>query len=703
MNQFNIFLDFYRIIAEMTEEEIVSAIGSPKYRNTVESVRRIFLEQGEKAANEEKKKLPSVTFSANYRGGRSNATLVKYLGYIVIDIDHLSKEELARILQTVRACSYTRIAFISPKGMGLKIIAHTQRPDGTLPDTIQEIEDFHNAAYNKVASFYSQLCQTEIDTSGQDVGRTCLLSYDPGIYFNRDATPFIVEQPPLFYKTQKKKKTPGRKKQETDNNPVSEETALNYHSSHASLMVTLNYYHNKSEKYTEGNRNNYLHHLACKYNRHGIPDQEAAAFIKSLFTDLPAVETDSLIASAYAHTEEFNTNKLNSTQKRMLQIEQHISECYETRYNELLHIMEYRRRVSETEQPDPFRILDDRMENSIWMEMNELGYACNVKMIQNLIYSDFSSSYHPIREYFKELPEWDGTDYIRILADSVRTNHQSFWTECLERYLVGMCAAATQDDVVNHTVLLLCSEVQNIGKTTFINNLLPPELRTYLSTGLINPNSKDDLAKIAQSMLINLDEFEGMSGRDLNTFKDLVTRKVISIRLPYARRSQNFPHTASFAGTCNYQEILHDTTGNRRFLCFHADSIEFIKINYTQLYAQIKHLLNTPGYQYWFTQEDNNRIEKNNEDFIFHSPEEELVLTHIRKPERFEKVQYLTVSEIAELIRERTGYQYSIGAKIQIGKVMVKHNFEPKKGRNGRRYAVFVIAPEQVKSNRLYE
>lgn len=703
MNQFNIFLDFYRIIAEMTEEEIVSAIGSPKYRNIVESVRRIFLEQGEKAANEEKKKLPSVTFSANYRGGRSNATLVKYLGYIVIDIDHLSKEELARILQTVRACSYTRIAFISPKGMGLKIIAHTQRPDGTLPDTIQEIEDFHNAAYNKVASFYSQLCQTEIDTSGQDVGRTCLLSYDPGIYFNRDATPFIVEQPPLFYKTQKKKKTPGRKKQETDNNPVSEETARNYHSSHASLMVTLNYYHNKSEKYTEGNRNNYLHHLACKYNRHGIPEQEAAAFIKSLFTDLPAEETDSLIASAYAHTEEFNTNKLNSTQKRMLQIEQHISECYETRYNELLHIMEYRRRVSETEQPDPFRILDDRMENSIWMEMNELGYACNVKMIQNLIYSDFSSSYHPIRKYFKELPEWDGTDYIRILADSVRTNHQSFWTECLERYLVGMCAAATQDDVVNHTVLLLCSEVQNIGKTTFINNLLPPELRTYLSTGLINPNSKDDLAKIAQSMLINLDEFEGMSGRDLNTFKDLVTRKVISIRLPYARRSQNFPHTASFAGTCNYQEILHDTTGNRRFLCFHADSIEFIKINYTQLYAQIKHLLNTPGYQYWFTQEDNNRIEKNNEDFIFHSPEEELVLTHIRKPERFEKVQYLTVSEIAELIRERTGYQYSIGAKIQIGKVMVKHNFESKKGRNGRRYAVFIIAPEQVKSNRLYE
>ena len=178
---------------------------------------------------------------------------------------------------------------------------------------------------------------------------------------------------------------------------------------------------------------------------------------------------------------------------------------------------------------------------------------------------------------------------------------------------------------------------------------------------------------------------------------------MISFRLPYARRSQNFPHTASFAGTCNYQEVLHDTTGNRRFLCFHPYSIQFITINYAQLYAQIKYLLNKPGYQYWFTQADNERLEENNEAFIFHSPEEEMVLTHIRKPERFEKVYYLTVSEIAELIRERTGYQYSIGAKIQIGKVMVKHNFESKKGRNGRRYAVFVIAPEQVKSNRLYE
>ena len=62
MEHFTIFQDFYRVIAEMTEEEIVSAISNGTYRETVEDVRRILAEQGEKAANEKKIELPEITF-----------------------------------------------------------------------------------------------------------------------------------------------------------------------------------------------------------------------------------------------------------------------------------------------------------------------------------------------------------------------------------------------------------------------------------------------------------------------------------------------------------------------------------------------------------------------------------------------------------------------------------------------------------------
>ena len=50
---------------------------------------------------------------------------------------------------------------------------------------------------------------------------------------------------------------------------------------------------------------------------------------------------------------------------------------------------------SDTEQLESLHILDEMMENSIWIEMTELSYACSVKIVQNLIYSNFSVSAHP--------------------------------------------------------------------------------------------------------------------------------------------------------------------------------------------------------------------------------------------------------------------------------------------------------------------
>ena len=74
-----------------------------------------------------------------------------------------------------------------------------------------------------------------------------------------------------------------------------------------------------------------------------------------------------------------------------------------------------------------------------------------------------------------------------------------------------------------------------------------------------------------------------MTGHELSLLKDLITRKFISIRLPYARHTQNLPHWASFAGTCNYPQVLYDPTGNRRFLCYEIEKIDRLEIDYPQL------------------------------------------------------------------------------------------------------------------------
>ena len=635
-------------VGEVTDEEVVNIIRhDEKLAHMTLDIRQHLTANDIATADFIKGELPSVTFSARFTGGRRYDKLTGYNGEIVIDLDKKTPEELARISAVVTGSPFTHISFTSPKGNGYKLTVQTSLPDGTLPQSPEEVRNYHAHAYDQVAALYEELCQTDIDESGKDMTRICYMPHDENVYLNPAPQLLIVDlNRPL---REKKKKTPGRKKAAVTAESTASRLKPSDHicytqSESRSLLSLLLYYHDPKNKYEEGNRNNYLFRLVCTYNAYGIPKGEAIPFLHLNFTDLPPEEIDSLTDSAYQHADEYNTRKLTTPQWNFLRTGQYINSHYETRYNQMKHRMECRKKGE-----DDFVMLDDMVSNSIWMELNEAGYSCSVKNMENLIYSDFSFSYHPIREYLNRLPQWDGIDHIGLLAGSVHTipAQTEFWLKGFRHFLVGMVAAATREEVVNHLCLLLCSK-QNLGKTTFINNILPRELRTdYLSTGIISAGNKDDLSRMSEYMLINFDEFEGMTGHELSLLKDLITRKFISIRLPYARHTQNLLHWASFAGTCNYPQVLYDPTGNRRFLCYEIEKIDRLDIDYPQLYAQIKHLLDS-GYRYWFEAYENDEIELNNKPFLFQTPEEEMVLTHFRKPERFESFKYMTVIEMAE-------------------------------------------------------
>lgn len=278
-------------------------------------------------------------------------------------------------------------------------------------------------------------------------------------------------------------------------------------------------------------------------------------------------------------------------------------------------------------EPDaPFAEMRDFDYNSILRDLKYADLQCSMSTLRMILASKFMPEYDPYIEYTSTLPEWDGqTDYIERLANTVATGNSDFWQRAFKKWFVAMTASWMQTEVVNHTALIL-SGAQGVGKTTWLGNLIPTPLRKYVFAGMINVRDKDSQVKLSECCLIVMDELENM-GRNLDALKELITKKDIYLRRAYAFTHERYIRRASFAGSINNKDFLHDITGNRRFLSFEAKRIDYqIFADLDKAYAQAISLFQN-GFQYWFSQEELTELEQNNEEFRAVIPEEEQLMT----------------------------------------------------------------------------
>jgi predicted P-loop ATPase len=356
---------------------------------------------------------------------------------------------------------------------------------------------------------------------------------------------------------------------------------------------------------------------------------------------------------------------------------------YSFRLNSVTGKIEY----SVNGKPEEYSEMTDRALNTVYVEMHSLCKGLPKGDMLAVINSDFSTHFDPLINYFESLEKWDReTDYIDLLGKEVTTDEQKKWSVCFKKWIVALVAGVVDSQKFNHTCLVLLGG-QGIGKTTWIERLVPSVLSQYYHCGVIDPRNKDLLIRLSECMLINLDDIDTLRKYELEEFKSVITQSEINLRRPYGTYTEHFRRRASFAATGNNLEILTDYSGNRRFLTFEALTIEREKsVPIDSVYAQA-YALFKDGFRYWFDREDIGKLEVSNERFRKVSICEEK-LAEIFLPGSTEKYdEAYSATEICERVMSVPG-RVDNSMVQEMGRVLNRHKFPTRKVGGSKKYLV---------------
>jgi hypothetical protein len=366
-----------------------------------------------------------------------------------------------------------------------------------------------------------------------------------------------------------------------------------------------------------------------------------------------------------------------------LETEAYLSSHYNFRLNLITGRLEMKLKHENT-----YHIMEDVELNSIHRELKKISQSIGKDGLYTLLYSDFTPTYDPFKEYFDALPEWDGsTDHIAELVDTLEFKdpyEKKTFIKYFKRWLVGVVACATEPKSVNQSAIILVGK-QGIGKGRWLNYLVPKALSSYIFIGTIDPGNKDTEIYLSECLLINLDELETLRKADIGGLKSTMTKPSVKVRRPYDRLPQDMIRRASFVGSINNSDFLNDPTGSRRFLVFEVENVlDFQKIDMDKVYSQVKTLL-AGGEKYWFSEQEINEITEKNKKYTLRTYEHELV-NEMCKPGNG---NWYTSTQLAEQIHfQKPDFKIDKASVRNIGYALTHEGFKKKASKGCTKYSV---------------
>lgn len=599
-------------------EWFIQRIQTDTKAETIGKLRRHIADHGDNGDYERQNPiamvLPSVELAKEENG---NLKIATFNGLVTLHVGGLmTADDVEAVKNATKMLPMTFAALKGADGRSVEIlVAVAQKSYVPLTDE-ETMNRFCAAAYEVAFGVYSGIIQKPIERQLVTVKSSFRMTLDEAPYYHPEATPLQIDSALM---------------NANDSSSLSSSLTEEHEQREPDMILYSDYermYRRASEEareevsdVVESQRPQaYITELFRRLCEMGVPEEEAFVHVQNhhKFSDLYDADEFRAISSAvYTEFKPQRQNEGDMVSRETRRLIRFLTSRYVFRFNKVLGYTEFRPNNTWIESWQP---CDENAINGMTIAARLDNLDVRDKDVRRYVHSNMIRQSDPIEDYLlKASKKWDGkTDHIAMLARMVPCDIPQWetWFKKWFLYMVAQWVLPTQE--FGNSIVPLLISPQGDGKSAFCRSILPKELSWGFQENQDVNDKRGTLMAMHNSLLINLDEFNGISQKVQESFlKNIIQLPSVKIKRPYGKHVEEFKRYASFIATTNEMKVLSDPTGNRRFICVRltAPIDTSIKPNYEALYGQAYTMVTERRMKWWFEPEEVQEIIAHNRDY----------------------------------------------------------------------------------------
>ena len=232
------------------------------------------------------------------------------------------------------------------------------------------------------------------------------------------------------------------------------------------------------------------------------------------------------------------------------------------------------------------------------------------------------SHFNAVEAYFCSLPYLNATcspfDQLDGYFELADTPSMPFG-KALEMHMVRAIRCALQGKP-NRFVFALVSKQEYLGKTKFIESLMPKKLRDYCMSTLSGKSEKRDVI-LASKFLVNIDEFANIAKSSSSKVKAMISQQSAALWVSFKNCIEQKQRITSFFATANINKnkpLLSDESSNSRYVIYNVKAIDWSysdNINVDELWSHALNKARDASYRAELNIEEVREVERYNKRF----------------------------------------------------------------------------------------